>query len=65
MLCSKNPEFVPKLKSLIETFPDARFIVMLRTPYETMPSIMKMMERNWKATGCDRARVAESVRLLG
>jgi hypothetical protein len=65
ILCSKNPVFVPKLRSLIETFPDAKFIVMLRTPYETIPSILKMMERNWKATGCDRDRIAESLRLLG
>jgi hypothetical protein len=65
ILCSKNPVFVPKLRSLLETFPDAKFVVMLRTPYETIPSILKMMERNWKATGCDRGRIAESLRLLG
>jgi hypothetical protein len=65
ILCSKNPVFVPKLRSLLETFPDAKFIVMVRTPYETIPSILKMMERNWRATGCDRQRIGESLRLLG
>jgi hypothetical protein len=62
---SKNPVFSDKVESLIETFPGARFIVLVRHPYETIPSILKMMERNWKASDCDRARIRDSLRVLG
>jgi len=63
--CSKNPTFAGKLESLIETFPDARFVVMNRNPYETIPSLLKMMERNWKASDCDRDRMSDSLARLG
>lgn len=62
---SKNPVFVGKLASLVERFPDARFLVMERHPYETIPSILKMMERNWKAVGCDRETIRRELRVLG
>jgi hypothetical protein len=62
---SKNPVFSDKVASLIETFPDARFVVLVRNPYETIPSIMKMMERNWKASDCDRNRIKDALPILG
>jgi hypothetical protein len=62
---SKNPVFVGKLQSLVERFPDARFVVMERHPYETIPSILKMMERNWKAVGCRRETIGRELRVLG
>jgi hypothetical protein len=37
-LLSKNPGFTPKVKSLLETFPDARFIYLYRDPVETCTS---------------------------
>jgi hypothetical protein len=61
---SKNPTFSGKIESLIETFPDARFVVCLRSPYETIPSLLKLMTRNWKAGRCPPARIEESRRLL-
>jgi hypothetical protein len=61
---SKNPVFSDKVCSLIETFPGARFVVMVRDPYETIPSIQKMMERNWKASDCDPERVRDSLEVL-
>ena len=63
--CSKNPTFAGKLESLIEIFPDARFVVLNRSPYETIPSLLKMMERNWKASDCDRERMRDSLECLG
>ena len=63
--CSKNPTFAGKLESLIETFPDARFVVLNRNPYETIPSLLKLMERNWKASDCDRERMRDSLECLG
>ncbi|MEY6431938.1 sulfotransferase [Thioalkalicoccus limnaeus] len=37
-LLSKNAAFAPLAGSLVERFPDARFIVCLRAPAETLPS---------------------------
>ena len=62
---SKNPMFSHKVQSLLETFPDARFVVMVRNPFETMPSIQKMMLRNYKASGTDRAQIESALRLVG
>lgn len=61
---SKNPTFSGKVASLIEEFPDARFVVCMRNPLETIPSLLKMMTRNWKAGRCPRERIEESRRLL-
>jgi hypothetical protein len=54
---SKNPTFSGKVASLIEAFPDARFVVCMRSPYETIPSLLKMMTRNWKAGRCSPERI--------
>ena len=61
---SKNPLFCSKIPSLLETFPDARFVVCLRSPSETMPSIAKMMKRNWKAAQCDAETLEAGLALL-
>lgn len=39
---SKNPFFSGMILSLNETFPDARFICMVRTPWESVPSAISM-----------------------
>lgn len=62
---SKNPVFVGKLRSLVDRFPDARFVLMERHPYETIPSILKMMERNWKAVGANRETIRRELHVLG
>lgn len=62
---SKNPMFSSKVQSLIETFPDARFVVMVRNPFETIPSIQKMMIRNYKASGTDAAQIAGALAIVG
>lgn len=43
-LLSKNAAFAPLAGSLRETFPDARFLVCLRTPKETLPSQLSSVE---------------------
>jgi hypothetical protein len=63
--CSKNPTFVLKMRSILETFPDAHFVYMARHPDETIPSLLDVMEHYWRAMGTDPALVDESVRLLG
>jgi len=46
---SKAPIHCGRVESLIETFPDARFVVPVRNPYETIPSFLKLMQFAWSA----------------
>jgi hypothetical protein len=43
-LLSKNAAFAPLAGSLLETFPDARFLVCLREPERTVPSQLSSIE---------------------
>jgi len=61
---SKNPTFSGKMRTLLEIFPDARFIVMERHPEEAIPSLLKLMARNWRMTDCDRATIRRELREL-
>lgn len=47
-LLSKNPAHTAKLASLLATFPDARFINLVRNPFESLPSMMDYMALGWK-----------------
>lgn len=58
---SKNPTYCGRVESLIETFPDARFVVLYRNPYETIPSLLKLLNVGWKLQGnLSQERVRES-----
>jgi hypothetical protein len=61
---SKNPTFCGRVESLIETFPDAKFIVPMRNPYETIPSLLKMLQTTWTVQGRDDRLITESLRIL-
>ena len=61
---SKNPTFCGRVESLIETFPDAKFIVPMRNPYETIPSLLKMLQTSWALQGRDDRLILESLRIL-
>jgi omega-hydroxy-beta-dihydromenaquinone-9 sulfotransferase len=61
---SKNPTFCGRVESLIETFPDARFVVPVRNPYETIPSLLKMLQTEWKLRGRDDDLINNSLRVL-
>jgi len=58
-LLSKNPGFVLRMRSLIEYFPDARFVCPIRNPAETIPSLIDMLRKGWLAMGCDPDDVDE------
>lgn len=45
---SKNPTYCGRVGALIEAFPDARFVVLYRNPYETIPSLLKLLSISWK-----------------
>ena len=53
------------MRALLEQFPDARFIVMLRHPYETIPSLLDLMSQYWRAMGASEELVGASADLLG
>ena len=48
---SKNPNFSPAIKSLLNKFPDAKFIYLIRNPLEAVPSHISLKEREWKMLG--------------
>jgi hypothetical protein len=61
---SKNPIFAGRVESLIETFPDARFVVPFRNPYETIPSLLKLMQLAWRLRRWSDAEMQPSLRVL-
>ena len=61
---SKNPVFPGRLETLLETFPDARIVVPVRNPYETIPSLLELMRSGWKALGWDPARQQRCLKIL-
>ncbi len=61
---SKNPVFPGRMRALIETFPDARFVIPVRNPYETIPSLLKLMRGGWKALGWNEARQRRCLAIL-
>lgn len=61
---SKNPVFSGRVETLIEAFPDARIVVPVRNPYETIPSLLKLMQRGWRSLDWDLARQQKCLRLL-
>ena len=61
---SKNPTFSGRVESLIETFPDARIVVPFRNPYETIPSLLKLMQVAWRMRRWTDAEMQGSLRVL-
>lgn len=46
-IVSKNPAFSQKIPALMEVFPDARFIYLVRNPLEAIPSRLSMFREIW------------------
>jgi hypothetical protein len=63
-LLSKNPSFVPKMRGLAQEFPDAKFVYLIRNPFETIPSLLKLMSTVWETLGMDSDHIARSTREL-
>lgn len=61
---SKNPTFAGRMETLLETFPDARIALMLRNPYETIPSLLKLLQGSWKRHRWSREEMERSLRLI-
>ncbi len=58
---AKNPALSPKLRSLLELYPDAKIIHMVRNPLETVPSFVSMMSWAWTTidTPTERSRLRD------
>lgn len=61
---SKNPYWTGRVESLIEAFPDARFIVNIRDPRSTIPSLLKLNQAAWKRLDWSRERQQDSIDVL-
>ncbi|MBW2275739.1 MAG: sulfotransferase [Deltaproteobacteria bacterium] len=61
---SKNPLYSGRVASLIEAFPDARFVVNVRDPDETIPSLLKLMTAGWKQLGWEEERQRPCLKVL-
>jgi hypothetical protein len=48
---SKNPDFTPAVNTLLDEFPRARFINLVRSPEGMIPSAINLWASNWKAYG--------------
>jgi len=62
-LC-KAPHFAGRVASLIESFPDARIVVTMRSPHETIPSLLKLVKVGYQLRGWDEPRMARSLAVL-
>lgn len=61
---SKNPLMCGWVGALKETFPDARFVVMLRNPNECIPSTLALLELNWKGRGWRPEQYRKSLEVM-
>jgi omega-hydroxy-beta-dihydromenaquinone-9 sulfotransferase len=61
---SKNPMYSGRVASLAKAFPDARFIVNVRDPNETIPSLLKLVRAGWKQLGWDPERQTRCLQIL-
>ena len=48
---SKNPNFSPAIDTLLDKFPDAKFIYLIRDPLKAVPSHISLKDREWQMLG--------------
>ncbi|MBW2267127.1 MAG: sulfotransferase [Deltaproteobacteria bacterium] len=61
---AKNPLWAGRVESLVEAFPDAKFIINIRDPRENIPSLLKLLRSSWKQLGWDEARQQRSLAVM-
>ena len=61
---AKNPVMSGWVQSLIDTFADARIVVMMRDPANCIPSVLKLVELNWRGRGWRREDYRRSLEIL-
>lgn len=63
-LLSKNVHSTGRIESILEVFPDARFVFVLRNPYEAIPSLLSLYYAAWQAHSPDIPKDSPAVRAL-
>jgi hypothetical protein len=48
---SKNPSFTFRIETLLEQFPDARFVYIMRNPLDMIPSLVSITKFVWQLVG--------------
>ncbi len=48
---SKNPHFSPSIGTLLDRFPDSKFIYLIRDPLEAIPSHINLKNKEWQMLG--------------
>jgi hypothetical protein len=63
-LLSKNVLSTGRLQSLLETFPDARVVYILRHPYEAIPSLLSLFYAVWQSHSPEISKDSPEMRSL-
>ncbi len=61
---AKNPLWAGRVQSLLEAFPDAKFVVNVRDPRDTIPSLLKLVNAGWKQLGWEESRQQRCLKIL-
>lgn len=62
---SKNPTYCGRVESIIEEFPDAKFVLLYRNPFETIPSLLKLLHVGWRHQGnISREKIIQSTKTM-
>ena len=61
---SKNPLWAGRVSSLLEHFPDSRFVVNVRDPRDTIPSLLKLVRSGWSQLDWEESRQLECLQIL-
>lgn len=62
---SKNPTFTLRLKSLLRAFPDAEVVVMVRDPFQAIPSMVSYISHCWHTFASPTERFPFNKELTG
>ena len=62
---SKNVMSTGRLRSVLEIFPQAKVIYLIRNPYESLPSFISMFTAAWKAHSTDIKDDSDEARAWG
>ena len=61
---SKNPVMSGWVQAIIETFPGARIVVMMRDPAQCIPSVLKLVKLTWKGKGWTQEEYKRSLDVM-
>ena len=62
---SKNPAFTLRIPSILEAFPDARIVCLLRDPMQSIPSMISYISKVWHAFADPVDKYPSAKELLG